>query len=51
MYQYCDQSGFGMGGGLREGRFAIFLGRDLLNGNSYKTECFLNDVLSSEERF
>ena len=51
MYQYCDHSGFGMGGGIREGRFAIFLGRDLLNGNSYKTECFLNDVLSSEERF
>jgi len=51
MYQYCDQSGFGMGGGMNEGRFAMFLGRDLLNGNSYKTECFENECLSSNERF
>ena len=51
MFQYCDQQGFGMGGGLRDGRFAFFLGRDLLNGNSFKTECFLNDCLASNERF
>lgn len=29
MYQFCDRTGFGMGGGLMDGRFALYLGENL----------------------
>ena len=51
MYQYCDRTGFGMGGDFIDGHFAVFLGRDLLNGNSFNTQCFLNDCLASAQSF
>ena len=40
MYQYCDRQGFGLGGGIHGGRFAVYLGNDLWRGSSTKTECF-----------
>ena len=50
-YQFCDRSGFGLGGGIRGGRFALYLGNDLWRGSSNKTECFENDCLSSHADF
>lgn len=47
MYQYCDKRGFGMGGGLLDGRFSLFLNDDFWRGSSVKTECFDNDNLAS----
>ena len=48
MYQFCDRSGFGLGGGIHGGRFAMYLGQDLLNGSSMTTECFNNEMLSKD---
>ena len=47
MYQFCDRSGFGLGGGLHGGRFALYLGNDLWRGSSMTTECFNNAILSN----
>ena len=47
MYQFCDRTGFGLGGGIHGGRFALYLGNDLLKGSSTKTECFHNETLAS----
>lgn len=51
MYQFCDRSGFGLGGGLHGGRFAIYLGNDLWRGSSMTTECFNNECLASATDF
>lgn len=51
MFQFCDNSGFGLGGGLHGGRFAVFLGDDLWRGSSVKTECFYNECLSGTTDF
>ena len=51
MYQFCDRTGFGLGGGIHGGRFALYLGSDLYRGSSMTTECFNNDKLSSATDF
>ena len=51
MYQFCDRSGFGLGGGIHGGRFAMYLGNDLWRGSSMRTECFNNELLSRETDF
>ena len=51
LYQFCDRTGFGLGGGTSGGRFALYLGNDLLRGSSIKTECFNNDILSGSTDF
>ena len=42
MYQYCDKGGFGMGGGIMDGRFGLFIESDFWRGSSIRTECFEN---------
>ena len=51
MYQFCDRSGIGLGGGIHGGRFALYLGKDLWRGSSAHTECYKNDCLASGEDF
>ena len=51
MYQFCDRTGFGLGGGIHGGRFALYLGNDLWRGSSMTTECFNNECLSSGTDF
>jgi hypothetical protein len=43
MFQFCDRSGFGLGGGIHGGRFSLYLGDDLWRGSSVNTECFNNE--------
>ena len=50
-YQFCDRTGFGLGGGLHGGRFALYLGNDFYRGSSVKTECFGNEILSGSSDF
>lgn len=40
-----------MGGGVQEGRFALYIGDDLYRGSSHKTACFDNKCLASNEEF
>ena len=51
MYQFCDRTGIGLGGGIHGGRFAIYLGSDLNQGSSMTTECFNNETLASATDF
>ena len=51
MYQFCDSNGFGLGGGIHGGRFSCYLGNDLWRGSSMTTECFNNEILSSNTDF
>ena len=51
MYQFCDRTGFGLGGGIHGGRFALYLGNDLWRGSSMTTECFNNECLSGGTDF
>ena len=51
MFQYCDKGGFGMGGGVMDGRFGLFIESDFWRGSSIRTECFENEILSGQETF
>jgi hypothetical protein len=51
MYQYSDHKCIGFGGGTDSGRFALYLGDNMYRGNSSRTACFENDVLSSRPEF
>lgn len=51
MFQFSDSKCFGVGGGAQKGRFALYLGDNMYRGNSSRTECFNNDVLSSKPEF
>ena len=51
MIQYCDKGGFGMGGGVMDGRFGLFIESDFWRGSSIRTECFENEILSGQETF
>ena len=51
MYQYCDKGGFGLGGGVLEGRFSLFIQSDFWRGSSVKTECFENTQLGGKPEF
>lgn len=51
MYQFCDRTGIGLGGGIHGGRFAIYLEGDLNHGSSMTTECFNNEILASATDF
>jgi len=51
MFQFCDRTGFGLGGGIHGGRFSLYLGNDLWRGSSATTECFNNECLSSSTDF
>ena len=51
MFQFSDYKCIGFGGGSDAGRFALYLGDNLYRGNSIKTECFNNEVLSNKPEF
>ena len=51
MYQFSDAKCIGVGGGIDDGRFSLYLGGDMYRGQSSKTECFNNDVLSGTPEF
>ncbi len=52
MYQYFDKRCIMIGGDNTEGgRAALYLGDDFYRGSSSKTQCFKNEVLSSESEF
>lgn len=51
MFQFSDRKCIGFGGGFAAGRFALYLGDNMYRGNSSKTECFNNIILSSKPEF
>ena len=51
MFQFSDWKCIGFGGGSDQGRFALYLGDNMYRGNSSRTECFDNQVLSSKQEF
>jgi hypothetical protein len=51
MFQFSDYKCIGFGGGSDKGRFSLYLGESMYRGNSSKTECFDNEVLSAQPEF
>jgi len=47
--QYSDESSIGVGGA--DGKFALHLRNNFLNGMSHSCKTFDNEVLASEEHF
>lgn len=51
MFQFCDEQGIGLGGGVHRGRFGMYIGDNLHRGSSERTECFNNECLASGPDF